>query len=84
MFIMDSVEDFLNLFSISFYFVVKPLGETKSSFNLHGPISERMGSADLDYRECICWLDHANSMAGTGYLSLGCDFNQELKALVKK
>lgn len=66
------------------YFVVRPVGETKTSFKLHGPISEGIISAHLNYKKCICWLENANSMSRAGYLSLGCDFNQELKALVKK
>lgn len=85
MFLMNSMEIFfLNLFNIVLYFVVKPLGETETSFKLHGTSSEGISSAHLGYCECICWPDHANSMAGAGCLSLGCDFNQELEALVEK
>lgn len=84
MFSMNSLEIFLNLWSIALYFVVRPVGETKTSFKLHGPISEGISSAHLVYKKCICWLEHASSMARAGCLSLGYDFNQELKALVKK
>lgn len=79
---MSSRGGFFCLFSIACYFVAKPLEETKASFKLHGLFSKGLILQILITIEDICWQDHANNVAG--YLSFGFDFNQELKALVKK
>lgn len=76
MFSMNSVEIFLNLFILLSDFWEKQ----KPTLNCMDPVVK----ASVLHILITVAVSVGYSMAGAGCVSLGCDFNQELKALVKK